>query len=139
MIDSLIKRLIKRLYPELTGGLHLPLWVVVVNEPTAITKVNTSETTTDKTIEEYRKRLNDLSWFMKALNEPIARKANKEDGCTGHFWGGFLLLKNLHSLHPCRSEQIQITSPINRRCSKKTEDRHLSIELPVTTTEMNKY
>ena len=37
-------------------------------------------------IEEYRKRLKDLSWFMKALNEPIARKANKEDGCTGHFW-----------------------------------------------------
>jgi len=37
-------------------------------------------------IEEYRNRLKDLSWFMKALNEPIARGANKEDGCTGHFW-----------------------------------------------------
>ena len=37
-------------------------------------------------IEEYRSRLKDLSWFMKALNEPIARQANKEDGCTGHFW-----------------------------------------------------
>ncbi|MEE8056483.1 MAG: hypothetical protein V3T17_01420 [Pseudomonadales bacterium] len=23
---------------------------------------------------------------MKSLNEPIARQANKEDGCTGHFW-----------------------------------------------------
>jgi len=34
----------------------------------------------------YRKRLNDLGWFMKCLNEPIARQANKEDGCTGHFW-----------------------------------------------------
>lgn len=34
----------------------------------------------------YRNRLGDLSWFMKCLNEPIARQANAEDGCTGHFW-----------------------------------------------------
>ncbi len=37
-------------------------------------------------IEKYRGRLSDLGWFMKCLNEPIARQANKEDGCTGHFW-----------------------------------------------------
>jgi REP element-mobilizing transposase RayT len=38
------------------------------------------------TIAVYRKRLADLSWFMKCLNEPVARRANGEDGCTGHFW-----------------------------------------------------
>ena len=37
-------------------------------------------------VEVYRHRLTDLSWFMKCLNEPIARQANKEDNCTGHFW-----------------------------------------------------
>ena len=34
----------------------------------------------------YQKRLQSLSWFMKCLSEPIARQANKEDDCTGHFW-----------------------------------------------------
>ena len=34
----------------------------------------------------YRERLSDLSWFMKNLNEYIARKANKEDRVKGHFW-----------------------------------------------------
>jgi hypothetical protein len=37
-------------------------------------------------IEVYRERLASLSWFMKCLNEPIARQANQEDNCTGHFW-----------------------------------------------------
>ena len=37
-------------------------------------------------IETYKKRLQSLSWFMKCLNEPIARQANREDNCTGHFW-----------------------------------------------------
>jgi hypothetical protein len=33
----------------------------------------------------YKQRLIDISWFMRALNEPIARQANKKDQFTGHF------------------------------------------------------
>jgi REP element-mobilizing transposase RayT len=36
--------------------------------------------------EKWRHRLGNISWFMKVLNERIAREANAEDLCTGKFW-----------------------------------------------------
>jgi len=34
----------------------------------------------------YRERLGNLSWLMRRINEPLAKTANSEDFCKGHFW-----------------------------------------------------
>jgi REP element-mobilizing transposase RayT len=44
--------------------------------------------TLEDTIKELRERLMSISWYMRRLNETVARLANDEDNCTGHFWEG---------------------------------------------------
>lgn len=39
-------------------------------------------------IETWRERLYDISWFMRGVNETIARMANEEEGVKGRFWEG---------------------------------------------------
>ncbi|MFC4260086.1 transposase [Marinobacter lacisalsi] len=71
----------------------LARWCCLYQGPPLVKRYQRGETLRDAELrrvnqyaETFRERLTDLSWFMKCLNEPIARKANQEGDCTGHFW-----------------------------------------------------
>jgi REP element-mobilizing transposase RayT len=66
-----------------TGPVYLQRYLADPQAASDSLKQQVSELT-----QVYRQRLYDLSWYMRVLNESIARMANKEDGVKGHFWEG---------------------------------------------------
>jgi len=87
----------------------------------------------------YRKRLMSISWFMKLLNENIAKEANKEDKVTGSFFESrfksqallderaLLTCMVYVDLNPIRAAMAQTPeesdyTSIQERISKKSSD-----------------
>jgi REP element-mobilizing transposase RayT len=66
------------LFPQRRTSAGLPA------EPTAEELSHIKNSSTG--IADKRRRLSSVSWFMKCVSEPIAKRANREDDVTGHFW-----------------------------------------------------
>ncbi len=88
-----------RLAPERARGLPdeavAERWCTLFSGPPLVERYRSGEalsaaerTVVDALIATWRERLADLGWFMRCLNEYIARKANAEDRCKGRFWEG---------------------------------------------------
>jgi len=91
-------------------------------------------------IKLYRKHLGSLSWFMRRLNEPLAKRSNKEESCTGSFWEGRYSAQELLDeaavfsciayvdLNPVRAKITEKLEESNNTSIKKRMDEIKTIE-----------
>jgi REP element-mobilizing transposase RayT len=89
--------LVLKLCPEQLNSLSdeqiIERWCALFKGPLLIQRSRNGETlstpersTVCDIVNVWRDKLSSISWFMRCLNQPIARQANLEDKCTGKFW-----------------------------------------------------
>ena len=71
----------------------------------------------------WRSKLTSISWFMRCLNQPIARQANLEDGCTGKFWESRFESKALKSEEALLTAMVYADlNPVRAEIAETPED-----------------
>ncbi len=89
--------LVLKLCPEQLENLSddqiMDRWCALFKGPLLIQRYRSGESlaspersTVSDIVNVWRTKLASISWFMRCLNQPIARQANLEDKCTGKFW-----------------------------------------------------
>ncbi len=91
----LVIRVDKESAEEWSRKVVIERWGELFKLPVIITNYLKGETQSkaelkvvDSIVNDWRERLYNISWYMRILNEHIAREANKEDNVTGRFWEG---------------------------------------------------
>ena len=89
--------LVLKLCPEQLQGLDdeqiMARWCALFKGPLLVQRYRSGEplsapekSTLMDIVQVWRGKLSSISWFMRCLNQTIARQANLEDKCTGKFW-----------------------------------------------------
>ena len=108
-------------------------WTILFRAPNLVRRWQSGEALeaeqrmAEAIIERWRLRLCDISWFMRCLNEHLARLANAEDQCTGRFWEG--RFKSQALLYLYRNHQL------SGLCIKKLWDE-ISGPVPGRSTQV---
>lgn len=76
-----------------------------------------------KKLDEWRDKFINLSFFVKHLNEHIAKMANQEDNCKGHFWETRYFSQPLYEELDVLSAMVYVDlNPLRAGIAKKPED-----------------
>ncbi len=114
----LVLKLVPNQLKELSDDEIMDRWCALFKGPLLIQRyrqgdlLSTAELSTiSDIVNVWRNKLSSISWFMRCLNQPIARQANLEDECTGKFWESRFNSQALKTERYCRAWRMLISIP----------------------------